>query len=51
VASVLVGARSAEEVRDAVAKAHQDVPFGVWRGLRDAGLLPQHVPVPSTVGR
>ena len=51
VASVLVGARSAEEVRDAVAKARQDVPFGVWRGLRDAGLLPQHVPVPSTVGR
>lgn len=50
VASVLIGARSAEEVRDAIAKARQDVPFGVWRGLRDAGLLPQHVPVPSTAG-
>lgn len=50
VTSVLIGARSAEEVRDAVTKARQDVPFGVWRGLCDAGLLPQHVPVPSTTG-
>jgi len=50
VASVLIGARSADEVRDAMAQVRQDVPFGVWRGLRDAGLLPQHVPVPSTVG-
>lgn len=50
VASVLIGARSAEEVRDAVTEARRPVPFAVWRGLRDAGLLPQHVPVPLTGG-
>jgi len=50
VASVLIGARNADEVQDAVTQARQDVPYGVWRGLRDAGLLAQHVPVPASVG-
>lgn len=50
VASVLIGARSAEEVRDAVTEARRPVPFAAWWGLRDAGLLPQHVPVPLTGG-
>lgn len=50
VVSVLVGARSAEEVRDAVAQFRRPVPYSVWRALRDARLLPQHVPVPSMEG-
>ncbi len=46
VASVLVGARSADEVRDAVDMFSVDIPGRVWRDLRTAGLLPEEVPVP-----
>ncbi|WP_259454059.1 aldo/keto reductase [Streptomyces ginkgonis] len=47
VASVLVGARSAAEVRDAVAMFRHPIPDGLWEELRAEGLLPAHIPVPS----
>lgn len=47
VASVLVGARSADEVRDAAACLRRPVPRRVWDDLRAAGLLPPAVPVPT----
>ncbi|ELP68533.1 oxidoreductase, aldo/keto reductase family protein [Streptomyces turgidiscabies Car8] len=48
VASVLSGARCAEEVRDTVDQLRRTVPAAVWDGLRAEGLLPPHVPVPAT---
>jgi D-threo-aldose 1-dehydrogenase len=47
VASVLSGARSAEEVRDTVDQLRRTVPTELWAGLRAEGLLPPHVPVPA----
>lgn len=47
VATVLVGARSAAELRDAVALHGRDVPGALWAELRDEGLLPAGVPVPA----
>ncbi|MFB6555275.1 aldo/keto reductase [Streptomyces sp. NPDC056405] len=47
VASVLVGARSAAQVRDAVEQFHRPVPDVVRAGLRARGLLPGEVPVPA----
>ncbi|MGW1788433.1 aldo/keto reductase [Streptomyces tubercidicus] len=47
VASVLTGARSAAEVRDAAAQLDRAVPDGVWAALRGEGLLPPDVPVPG----
>jgi D-threo-aldose 1-dehydrogenase len=47
VASVLVGARSAAEVRDCAEQFAATVPAGFWRELREAGLLPPHAPVPT----
>lgn len=47
VASVLVGARSADEVRDAAGCLRRPVPPQVWAGLRTAGLLPPSVPAPT----
>ncbi|GAB2588847.1 aldo/keto reductase [Streptomyces capparidis] len=41
VASVLVGARSAEEVRDSAAMHGRPVPDRLWAALRAAGLLPE----------
>ncbi|MEU0249957.1 aldo/keto reductase [Streptomyces sp. NPDC006235] len=49
VASVLSGARSAEEVRDTVDQLGRTVPAAVWDGLRAEGLLPPHVPVPAAM--
>jgi D-threo-aldose 1-dehydrogenase len=46
VAGVLLGCRSAAEVRDAVAMARATVPSVLWDDLRAAGLLAEHVPVP-----
>ncbi|MFF0221301.1 aldo/keto reductase [Streptomyces sp. NPDC004629] len=40
VAAVLVGARSAAEVRDCADRYATPVPDGFWRELRDTGLLP-----------
>ncbi|MFI1209792.1 MULTISPECIES: aldo/keto reductase [Streptomyces] len=47
VASVLSGARSAEEVRDTVDQLRRTMPTAVWDGLRAEGLLPPHVPAPA----
>jgi D-threo-aldose 1-dehydrogenase len=47
VASVLVGARSAAEVEDAVACFERPVPAALWAELVATGLLPEHVPVPA----
>lgn len=46
VASVLVGARSKDEVRDAVQQFATPVPADFWQELRDAKLLPEDAPVP-----
>ncbi|WP_314219878.1 aldo/keto reductase [Streptomyces zaehneri] len=44
VASVLVGARSAAEVRDCAEQFTTRVPAAFWRELRDTGLLPPEEP-------
>ncbi|WP_432098009.1 aldo/keto reductase [Streptomyces sp. WAC 04229] len=49
VASVLVGARSAAQVVDAVAQVRGPAPRAVWDDLRAQGLLPGGVPVPEPV--
>ncbi|MFF2995109.1 aldo/keto reductase [Streptomyces sp. NPDC057950] len=46
VVSVLVGARSAHEVRDCAEQFATPVPAAFWRELREAGLLPEEAPVP-----
>jgi D-threo-aldose 1-dehydrogenase len=48
VTSVLVGARSAGEVGDAVASFERPVPDGLWADLVATGLLPDHVPTPAS---
>jgi D-threo-aldose 1-dehydrogenase len=47
VTSVLVGARSAAEVADAVAMHAWPVPGELWAELVADGLLPAHVPTPG----
>jgi D-threo-aldose 1-dehydrogenase len=47
VASVLVGARSAHEAADCAREFAAPVPAGLWRELRDTGLLPPGAPVPG----
>jgi D-threo-aldose 1-dehydrogenase len=47
VASVLVGARSAAEVRDCAEQFAAVVPAAFWRELRETGLLPLDAPVPA----
>lgn len=47
VASVLVGARSAAQVRDATEQFHRPLPGAVWEGLRTRNLLSGEVPVPA----
>ncbi|MGW0610647.1 aldo/keto reductase [Streptomyces sp. NPDC002788] len=47
VASVLVGARSAHEVRDCAHQFAARVPAGLWQDLRAERLLPDGVPVPG----
>lgn len=49
VASVLVGTRSADEVRDSVRQFTTDVPAEFWQELREAKLLPEEAPVPVAV--
>ncbi|MEU0032994.1 MULTISPECIES: aldo/keto reductase [unclassified Streptomyces] len=46
VVSVLVGARSAPEVRDCAEQFATPVPAAFWRELRETGLLPEEAPVP-----
>jgi D-threo-aldose 1-dehydrogenase len=47
VTSVLVGARSAAEVEDAVASFERPGPAELWAELVATGLLPDHVPTPA----
>lgn len=47
VAGVLVGARSAAEVRDAAELLGRSVPSGLWDELRAEGLLPKDGPLPK----
>ena len=47
VASVLLGARSTKEVRDAVTRAAAPIPADCWRELKATGLLPESVPTPG----
>jgi D-threo-aldose 1-dehydrogenase len=46
VTSVVIGARSPEEVDDALAMCAIDIPARLWHDLRARGLLPPHVPTP-----
>ncbi|AJF69093.1 aldo/keto reductase [Streptomyces vietnamensis] len=50
VASVLVGLRSAAEVRDAAAMLAHHVPDALWAELEERGLLPADVPTPGEAG-
>jgi D-threo-aldose 1-dehydrogenase len=47
VAGVVVGMRSAEEVRHNVAWFESGVPAGLWADLRDEGLIDERAPLPS----
>jgi D-threo-aldose 1-dehydrogenase len=47
VASVLVGARSADQVRDCAEQFAAPVPAAFWQELREEGLLPPDAPVPA----
>ncbi|MFH8484172.1 aldo/keto reductase [Streptomyces longisporoflavus] len=47
VATVLVGARSPHEVRDAAAQFASEVPGDFWKEARAEGLLPTGAPVPG----
>lgn len=47
VTTVLVGARSPHEVRDAAAQFAAGVPADFWKEVRAEGLLPTGVPVPG----
>ncbi|WP_406163878.1 aldo/keto reductase [Streptomyces sp. NBC_00882] len=49
VTSVLVGARSADEVRDAAAFLSQPLPAALWNDLLAAGHLPTGVPTPKRI--
>jgi D-threo-aldose 1-dehydrogenase len=49
VSSVLIGARNAAEVRDAVAQARAVLPAHLWHELRATGLLPESAPVPTVI--
>ncbi|MGW6059551.1 aldo/keto reductase [Streptomyces sp. NPDC055189] len=46
VATVLVGARSPHEVRDAAAQFASAIPADFWKEVRAEGLLPADAPVP-----
>ncbi|WP_373297103.1 aldo/keto reductase [Streptomyces brasiliensis] len=47
VAGVLVGTRSAAEIKDAAALLHHHVPAALWAELKERGLLPVDVPIPQ----
>lgn len=47
VASVLLGARNAAELHDAVTEATVPIPADCWRDLKTTGLLPENAPVPG----
>jgi D-threo-aldose 1-dehydrogenase len=47
VATVLMGARSAEEVRQNAASFNEPLPAALWDALRASGLLHENAPVPQ----
>ncbi|MFF5212990.1 aldo/keto reductase [Streptosporangium sp. NPDC000396] len=47
VTSVLIGARSADEVTDAVRLLDLDIPDALWQELQNTGLLPENLPLPQ----
>jgi D-threo-aldose 1-dehydrogenase len=47
VATVLTGARSADELRENVASFEHPIPASLWTALRDEGLLDPRAPVPK----
>ena len=47
VATVLTGARSADELRENAASFEQPIPADLWSALRDKGLLDSRAPVPE----
>ncbi|SDD56298.1 aldo/keto reductase [Glycomyces harbinensis] len=47
VASILVGARTPEEVDDALAMYAHPIPGALWHDLKRAGLLAEEAPVPA----
>lgn len=47
VASVLTGARSANELRENAASFQQPIPADLWSALRDEGLLDRRAPAPE----
>ena len=51
VSSVLIGARSPDEVRDAVEQAKWPIPLELWHELHTSGLLPENVPLPDQTRR
>lgn len=50
VAGVLIGARSAAELRDAVEQAGTALPAKLWNELAASGLIPESVPLPGSAG-
>lgn len=50
VATVLVGTRSAAEVRDAAAMLHHRIPAALWAELKERGMLGPDVPTPAGAG-
>ncbi|WP_345815587.1 aldo/keto reductase [Paraburkholderia sp. PREW-6R] len=47
VATVLTGARSADELRENAASFEQPIPAGLWSALREQGLLDPRAPAPE----
>jgi D-threo-aldose 1-dehydrogenase len=47
VGSVLVGVRSADEIKENVAHFTRTIPDDLWRELRSEGLIPEDVPLPG----
>jgi D-threo-aldose 1-dehydrogenase len=47
VATVLMGARSAEEVRQNAASFNEPLPAALWDALRAGGLIHENAPVPQ----
>ncbi len=47
VTTVVIGARSPQQVDDNVAMFEHPVPDALWTDLKAEGLLPEHVPTPS----
>ncbi|GAA2404320.1 aldo/keto reductase [Streptomyces glaucosporus] len=47
VAGVVLGMRSAEEVRRNIASFQEGIPAGLWADLRDQGLVDERAPLPG----